>query len=66
MVDLKQLDIQYVTNQSGEKTAVILSLANFQTLVEDLTDLAVAAERQDEPAISHQELLDEMKQDGLL
>ena len=43
MVDLKQLDIQYVTNQSGEKTAVILSLANFQTLVEDLTDLAVAA-----------------------
>lgn len=66
MVDLKQLDVQYVTNQIGEKTAVILSLASFRELIEDLEDLAMAAERRDEPTFSHQELLNELKQDGLL
>lgn len=66
MVDLKQIEVQYITNQSGEKTAVILSLANFRDLIEDLEDLALAAERRDEPTISHTELLNELKQDGLL
>ena len=27
MVDVKQLEVQYVTNQAGEKTAVILTNA---------------------------------------
>ena len=66
MVDLQQLEVQYITNQSGEKTAVILSLAKFQDLIEDLEDLTAVAERRDEPTISHDELLDELKQDGLL
>lgn len=66
MVDLKQLEVQYVTNQIGEKTAVILSLASFRDLIEDLEDLGIAAERRDEPTISHSELLSELKQDGLL
>lgn len=65
MIDLKQLDVQFVTNQSGEKTAVILSLAKFQDLIEDLEDLTAVAERRDEPTISHDELLNELKQDGL-
>lgn len=60
MVDLKQLEVQYVTNQIGEKTAVILSLASFRDLIEDLEDLAMAAERRGEPAISHHELLKEL------
>ena len=61
MVDLRQLEVQYVTNQSGEKTAVILSLAKFQGLIEDLEDLTAVVERQDEPTISHDELLYELK-----
>lgn len=60
MVDLKQLEVQYVTNQIGEKTAVILSLASFRDLIEDLEDLAMATERRDEPTISHYELLSEL------
>ena len=60
MVDLKQLEVQYVTNQIGEKTAVILSLASFRDLIEDLEYLAMAAERRDEPTISHYELLSEL------
>ena len=60
MVDLKQLEVQYVTNQIGEKTAVILSLASFRDLIEDLEDLAMATERRDEPTFSHYELLSEL------
>ena len=66
MVDVKQLEVQYVTNQAGEKTAVIMTMANFEGLLEDLEDLSLAAERRDEPTITHEALLAELKQDGLL
>ncbi len=66
MIDVKQLDLQYVTNQAGEKTAVILSLAEFTNLLEDLEDLAAIAERRNEPTITHDALLAELKQDGLI
>ena len=66
MVDVKQLEIQYVMNQAGEKTAVILTMANFKSLLEDLEDLSLVAERRDEPTISHADVLAELKCDGLL
>ena len=65
MVDIKQLEVQYVTNQAGEKTAVILSMAKFEGLLEDLEDLLLVAERRDEPTISHADVLAELKRDGL-
>ncbi|MGB9179885.1 MAG: hypothetical protein WCB68_11625 [Pyrinomonadaceae bacterium] len=66
MLDPKQLDIQYITNEAGEKTAVILPLVEFQELIEDIEDLAAVAERRDEPTISHEEFLAELKRDGLI
>jgi hypothetical protein len=66
MVDLKQIAVQYVTNQSGEKTAVILPITEFQELIEDLEDLAAVAERREEPTISHEDLIVELKRDGLI
>ena len=63
---MKQDDLQYVTNQAGEKTAVILPINEFEELLEDLQDLAIVAERRDEPSISHDELLAELKRDGLI
>ena len=38
----------------------------FQALLEDIEDLATVAERRDESTISHDELLAELKRDGLL
>ena len=52
-----QLHLQYVTDKSGKKTAVILPIAEYQELLEDLEDLALAAERRDEPTVSHEELV---------
>ena len=66
MFDLKQIDLKYVTSQSGEKTAVILSMEQFEELIEDLEDLAAVAERRAEPTISHEEFLAELKHDGII
>jgi hypothetical protein len=66
MLDVSQLEIRYVTNKAGDKTAVILSIEEFQELIEDIEDLAAVAERREEPTIPHQQLLAELKEDGLL
>jgi len=63
---MRQDNLQYVTNQAGEKTAVILPIDEFEGLLEDLQDLAIVAERRGEPSISHEELLAELKRDGLI
>jgi hypothetical protein len=60
------LNVQYVTDSSGEKTAVILPLGEFQELLEDLEDLAAIAERRDEPTTSHEDFVAELRRDGLL
>lgn len=58
---MRQVEFQYVTNQAGEKTAVILPITEFEKLLEDLQDLAAVAERRSEPTVSHDELLAELK-----
>ena len=66
MLDIKKLEIEYVTNRAGEKTAVIVPIDNFEELMEDIGDLAAVAERREKPVITHEQLLNELKQDGLL
>jgi hypothetical protein len=66
MLALKQLDIQYVTNQTGEKTAVILSIEEFQELLEDINDLAAVMAGREETTTSHDELIAELKRDGVI
>ena len=66
MLDIKQLEVQYVTNQTGVKTAVLMPIAEFEELMEDIEDLAAVAERREEPTVSHEDLLVEFKRDGLI
>ena len=66
MLDIKKLKIEYVTSPEGEKTAVIVPIDNFDELMEDIEDLAAVAERREEPTISHDQLVAELKQDGLI
>ena len=49
-----------------QKTAVVLSLEEYEELLEDLHDLAIIAERRDEPTITFEELKKRLKEDGLL
>jgi len=66
MLDVKQLEIRYVTNKAGDKTEVIMPIDDFRELMEDIEDLAAVAERREEPTIPHEKLLAELKEDGLL
>ena len=56
----------YVVDANGRKTAVLLSLEQYERLSEDLHDLAIVAERRDEKTISLDELKRRLKKDGVL
>ena len=66
MAAIKDLNPQFITNEAGEKISVVLPISKFQELLEDLEDLAIVAERREERTISHEELLTELKRDGLI
>jgi len=57
---------QYIVDSKGRKTGVLLSLEQYERLLQDLHDLVVVAERRDEKAISFNELKRRLKKDGLL
>jgi PHD/YefM family antitoxin component YafN of YafNO toxin-antitoxin module len=57
---------QYVVDSEGRKTGVLLSLEQYERLLEDLHDLAVVAERRDEAPIGLDELKRRLKKDGLI
>ncbi len=57
---------QYITDDNGNRISVILSIKEFEELLEDLEDLARVAERRDEELISHQDVIKELEQDGIL
>jgi len=63
---IREMQVNYITNKTGEKTAVILPIKDFEKLLEDLEDLVTIAERRDEPALSHKEVIAKLKRDGLL
>ncbi|XOV70309.1 MAG: hypothetical protein ACFHW5_16555 [Verrucomicrobiota bacterium] len=44
----------------------MLPIDQYEKLLEDLGDLAAIAERRNEPTISHEEFIQELKHDGLL
>lgn len=54
---MKTVKERFVVNNEGKKTDVILSVKDYDKLIEDLHDLAVIAERRDEVPVS----MDEMK-----
>ena len=60
------MSAQYVSDESGRRTAVLLPIEDYERLLEDLEDLAAIAERRDEPTVSHEELVSGLKRDGLL
>jgi PHD/YefM family antitoxin component YafN of YafNO toxin-antitoxin module len=57
---------QYIVDEKGERSAVVVPVEEYDELMEDLHDLAVIADRRDEPTITHEELKRRLKADGLL
>ena len=66
MIDVKEMNVRYVTDKKGLKKEVILSLKDFENLLEDLEDLAVAAERRNEGTVNHESVKKELKKNGII
>ena len=60
------LTTQYLTDSEGLKKAVVIPVDEYEALIEDLRDLAVIADRRDEPRCSLEEVKVRLKSDGLL
>ena len=58
--------LQYLTDEKGDRTAVVLPIGEYEKILEDLNDLAVVAERRDEPLIPHDQFLADLKRGGKL
>lgn len=58
--------VQYITDDFGHKQSVVLPVGEYEELLEDIQDLAIIAERRDEPTISIENLMQNLKKDGLL
>ena len=53
--------LQYLTDEKGDRTAVVLPIGEYEKILEDLNDLAVVAERRDEPLIPHDQFIADLK-----
>jgi PHD/YefM family antitoxin component YafN of YafNO toxin-antitoxin module len=65
-ISMKRFREQYIVDEKGQKTAVIIPIEEYEELLEDLHDLAIIAERKDEATINFEELKKRLKEDGLL
>ncbi len=57
---------RYVTNRAGKRTGVVLSLRRYSQLMEDLHDLAIAAERRQEGSVGADAIRKRLRQRGHL
>jgi len=60
------LNPNFVTDDAGKRTAVLLPIESYEALLEDLQDLAAIADRRGEATVSHADFLAELRADGLL
>jgi len=66
MLPARKYNPEYVTDSAGHKRAVILPIEEYQELMEDLDDLAAIAERREDPTISHDKVMEDLKRDSYI
>jgi hypothetical protein len=57
---------QYIIDAEGNKTGIILSIEQYEQMLEDLHDLAIVAERRIEQPVSLANMQEWLKEDGIL
>lgn len=60
------LHTQYITNDKNEWVSIIIPINEFEQMIEDFEDLQIVAQRKNEELLSHQDILKELKQDGII
>ena len=59
-------EAQFVVDTEGKRTAVLLSVNQYEKLLEDLHDLAIIAERRDEAPVTFADMKRRLEEDGLV
>jgi hypothetical protein len=57
---------QFVTDAEGRKVAALVPVEDYNELLEDVQDLAVIAERRDEPGVAWDDVKRRLRENGLL
>ena len=57
---------QFLTDDHGQKVAVVIPISEFEELMEDVADLAAVAERRDDERVPLNDLKTQLIRDGLL
>ena len=57
---------QFLTDDRGQRVAVVIPIADYESLMEDVADLAAVAERRDDNRISLNELKEQRTAAGLI
>lgn len=64
MIAMKTAREQFVVDDEGKRTAVILPVEKYEQLLEDLHDLAVIAERRDEQPMNLKAMKQRLEESG--
>ncbi|MEM3465996.1 MAG: hypothetical protein QXU11_06530 [Thermoproteota archaeon] len=59
-------ELRYIVDEKGERKEVVIPVEEYEELLEDLHDLAVIAERRDEPTAPLEEIIEKLKKNGVL
>ncbi|MGA2669460.1 MAG: hypothetical protein ABSF32_11195 [Ignavibacteria bacterium] len=59
-------NIEYITDPNGKKRKVILPIKTYESLLEDLHDLAIVADRKNDKVIPYDDVIKDLKKDELL
>ncbi len=62
----KPSEPEYIVDSKGRKKKVVLSIEQYQTLLENLHDVTLAHERRSEERVPWEEVKAELKRDGVL
>ncbi len=57
---------KYIIDKNGKKVSVILTIEEYNELLEDIHDLKVVMERREEDTMSIDNLKDSLKRDGTI
>ena len=57
---------KFIVDENGKKVSVILTIEEYNELLEDIHDLKVVMERREEESISIDNLKDSLKRDGTI
>ena len=57
---MTNIPAQYVVNDEGQKTAVLLPIQTYEQMLENLHDLAIVAQRREEKPIKPDEMLERL------